>query len=170
MSIVYKFICFIMLFLQFVIQFSCYEVVLTPYEKRGTKNKRAALMLFPAAALMWMKTSGLFDMEAITVINSLITLVFLVSYICYFYADKTRVKLVHMATVLFQGFVADYLYYFIFKPSVIAMDEYNYSIIESTKACIGVTLIFFLINMIYTAVIVLVSKNKSIKIGPFGLH
>ena len=164
MSIVYNLISFVMFVIQCMLQFECYEFLLTPCEEKASRLHRTLIFAVCSIIAMGIKTCGLFPMGVITVLDSLFTITYFLVFLHIFYKEKFIVKAFHFVVIMFQGILSDILYHICFQAQTPGNEGYVYGEVYGAQSAITVTLIFIVINMIYIILFTKIKKKSNIDI------
>ena len=166
MSVIYVFISLMMFIMQFMLQFTCYELILTPYEDKSSRLTRTIIVFVFSSVAMGIKVSGLFPMVISCILDSVLVIVFFIAFLHIFYKEKFLIKLIHYLVINFQGILADVIYKVTSNNIISETEGYSYGNIEAAESIIGVTLIFILINTVYTIIFIKLKKKGDRKIKP----
>lgn len=158
----YSSICCVMMIIQFMLQYIFYEIVLTPDNEKLSKSKRTLMAFVFSVAMSVLKTSGLAQIIVIMSVQSIISFIFMIAFLNYYYKEKFIVKMVHFVIILFQGMSADVLYHLIYNRKGPELYSFTYNDIETARGAIIVTIIYLIINMIYTLFILKFRKKVKI--------
>ena len=157
----YTIISFLMLSLQNIIQFICFENILTPDNSIMSKKKRSFIAISFGIVMMWIKTSDCFNLRRMLVVQSLIAIVCLLLFLHFLYKEKLQIKIIHTAVILFQGVAADIICHAFFIGEMPDLSTFTYNCYETAKISVIATLIFLVINLIYTFVILKYKKKAA---------
>lgn len=159
----YSLICCVMMTIQFMLQYLFYEIVLTPDNEKLSKSKRTIIAFIFSVVMSVLKTSGLLPIYFIMPVQSVISFALMIAFLKYFYKEKFVVKIVHFTVILFQGMSADLLYHVIYNREGPQLNGFTYNDIETARGAVIVTIIYFIINIIYT--ICMLKLKKKIKVS-----
>ena len=159
---IYSFICCVMMIIQFMLQYVFYEIVLTPDNKKISKSNRTIIAFIFSVLMSVLKTSGLMPLFLIVPIQSVISFAFIIGFLSCFYKEKFAVKMVHFTIILTQGMCADVLYHFLYNRTGPDLYGITYNDIETARGAVIVTIIYLILNMVYTLCILKLRKKVKI--------